>query len=241
MNKFPFQVFGIIFLQVFFSACGENPVTTRKNKSSEEEFAKQADSSFSSHYKKSAYDDVLKKFKIISFDTLKVFYDYENNLFEGKELTSQEAKFLPMEIYHNYNGQLSGVFACYQFEIDSTRIGLIARTPSEYESSSVKLFIFDTERDKAEKNYIELGQTFGDAGDGLYKASWLFKTKKKEIHSLGYRYQSYDHSVDDPSDSVVEEWRDYYLINCMSRKMDTISTDEAQLKKRFKKVLLTEE
>lgn len=232
MNRYFVGFVLIFFLQSMLTACGDST-----SKEDEKEAERIHEPNTPVVEKESRYAEMLNKFKAVSFDTLKVYYDYDDKKFKGKELTLKEAKIFPLGIEENYFGELSGVYACYRFEIDSTRLGLIARTPSEYESSSVKLFVFDKKADKLLKNYIELGQMFGDAGDSFSKTSWLFKTKNNEIHSLIYDYQSYDHQVEDTADLTIDEWESYALINCMKGKFDTLSRNETQLKKRFKRVL----
>lgn len=236
MNRYSVGFVLIFFLQSMLTACGNSA-----SKDNQEETERIHESTSPVAEKESRYAEMLNKFKMVSFDTLKVFYSYDNKKFKGKELTLKEAKVFPLGIEENYYGDLSGVFACYRFEIDSTRMGLIARTPSEYESSSVKLFIFDKKTDKILDNYLELGQMFGDAGDFFSKTSWLFKTKNNEILSLIYDYESYDHQVEDTTDFTLDEWHNYALINCMNEKFDTLSTNGAQLKKRFRRVLKEEE
>jgi len=229
----------IVFLFGFLISCGNSNV---KEVSAAEE--KKKDSVLVESADKpvipSKYAALLEKFKPISFDTLKVYYKYTGKRFDGKELTLKEAKIFPIGITENYFGKLSGVYACYQFQIDSTTLGLIARTPSEYESSSIKLFLFDTKKDVLLKEYFELSQDIGDAGDYYNRTSWLFKTKNSQIQSFVYDYSSYYHGVEDTTDETVDEWHSYFLIDCMSPKFDTISKNETQLKKRFKRVLKKE-
>lgn len=187
--------------------------------------------------KPSKYEDVLKKFKLISFDTLKVYFESEDKFYEGKELSTKEARFLPISVFENYNGgKLSGIFACYQFQIDSTTIGLIARTPSEYESSSIKLFCLDTKNDKISSQSIELGQSFGDAGAFLSKTSWIFYAMNGEVQALIYMHYS-SHDWEDTLGLEDEEEKNYFLINLKPGKLDTIYKNSGFLKKRFKKLL----
>lgn len=240
MKKLHYAIPLIFLLQGVFSSCnsGSNP---KKEGTKEEGSVQKTDSSFVQ--KKSVYDELLKKFKPISFDTLKVeyYYDTKDKKYLGKELTLKEAKSLNIEYTEPSYGKLSGVFACYQFPIDSFRTGLIARIPADYESTTIGLFILDRKKDKIAHEYFPAGIVFGDAGDAYQRISWLFRTKDKQLHSFVYDYSSYNHEVEDTTDHTIDEWRSYFLIDCMSPKFDTISKNETQLKKRFKKVLLTEE
>lgn len=185
----------------------------------------------------SMHAPTLKKFKERVFDTLKVYYDYGKNAFFGQELTLEEAKLLPIGIAENYFGKLSGVYACCRFDIDENRLGLIARTPSEYESSSIQLFFFDKQKDRFLPDYIQLGETFGDAGDAFIKTSWLFKNDKNQVQSLVYSYSSYNHEVEDPEDHTLDEWKEYALLDFSRLKTDTLSTNEHELTKRFQRIL----
>lgn len=238
MKKSHYTIPLILLLQGVFLSCSSNS-NPQKELLKEEGSVQKTDSSFIR--KKSVYDELLKKFKPISFDTLKVEYEYatKDKKFRGTELTFKEAKSMNIEYTEPGYGKLSGVYACYQFTIDSLRTGLIARIPADYESTTIGLFILDRKKDQIERNYFYLGVTFGDAGDAYQRISWLFKTKDKQLRSFVYDYSSYYHGVEDTSDHTVEEWRDYYLFNCMSPKFDTISKNEALLKKRFKNVLKT--
>jgi len=235
MGKIHFQTVCIILFIGYLTACGSNSTTPKKVV--KEEVSPAIDSSSVKEEKN--YENLLKKFKTVSFDTLKVSYSEEekNNPFFGKELTVKEAKSLPIGFTENYFGKMTGVYACCQFPIDSDRLGLITRIPAEYESTSIVLFIFDLKKNKILDEYHHLATSSGDAGETYVRTSWLFKTTNKQLHSFEYRYQT-SHEIDD---TLMTESRSYELINCMSPKFETISTNEAQLKKRFKKVLLTEE
>lgn len=235
MLKNQFPVIPVIFLCGFLIACGNKNNSGKQPK--KEEVVQKADSS--SLDKKSNYAAILEKYKFVSFDTLKVYYNYDQNdkRFSGKELTSKEAKRLPIGFRDNYFGKLSGVYACYQFHIDPVRVGLITRIPSEYESSSIILLVFDLVKDEFLDNYFYLGSSTGDAGEIYTRVSWLFKTKKNELRSFVYDYES-SHEIDD---TLTTESRYYFLVDCTKPGFDTISSSQIQLKKRFKGLLRTEE
>ena len=220
----------VVFLLTMLTSCGNS--TTPKAVPDKEPLVDAV-----SWETKSVHAETLKKFKALVFDTLKVFYDYGSKAFSGKELTLQEAKLLPIGIEENYFGKLSGVYACGRFDIDENRLGLIARTPSEYESSSVQLFFFDKQKDQFLPEYIQLGEVFGDAGDAFIKTSWLFRKDKKQLQALVYAYSSYNHEVEDTTDHTVDEWREYALLDFSKPKTDTLSTNSKVLTKRFRKVL----
>lgn len=214
--------------------------TQEKEIPQEKESAQQADSSFIE--KKSQYAAILEKFKPISFDTLFVCYHYDpkDKTFRGEELTLKEARFLPIDLHEKaYYSKLSGAYACYQFPINASHTALIARIPGEYAATSIGLFILDREKDELWKVYFYLAASFGDAGDVYFRNSWLFKAKNNQLQSFVYDYSAQDHSVYDSDNDTIEEWESYFLINCMSPQFDTLSRNEAQLKKQFKRVLKT--
>lgn len=228
--------FLLVLLPNLLFSCSSGP---EKDPAKVEVSADQADSS--SFQRKSAYEELLRKFKPVSFDTLELNYDSgygkKDKYFKGTELTLKEAKIFPLGITENFFGKLSGVYACYQFPLDSVRTALIARIPGEYEVNSLGLFIFDRKKDRILKEYLHLSVTFGDAGDVYMRTSWLIRAKNNQYQSFVYDYSSYDHQVEDTTDHTVDEWREYYLFNCMSPTFDTLSKNEVQLKKRYKRLL----
>ncbi|TSJ47917.1 hypothetical protein [Fluviicola chungangensis] len=236
MKRTNFAITLLILSQGIFLSCSSN---AKKDTPKADEPVTQVDSSL--FQKESVYAELLKKFKPISFDTLEVTYEYDtkDKRFKGQELTLKEAKIFPLGITENFFGKLSGVYACYQFPLDSTYIGLIARIPGEYDANSVGLFIFDRQKDQLLKEYLHLSVDFGDAGDVYGRTSWLIKSKNKQYQSLAYDYSAYYHEVEDTNDHTVDEWEEYYLFNCMSPKFDTISKNGTRLKKQFKRILKT--
>lgn len=186
--------------------------------------------------KESKYLDLLKKFEGISLDTLKVFSDENSEVFKGRELDSLDAILLPKEIAEAHFIDPPGIFACYKFPIDSNRIGLIARTPSEYVPSSIKLFVFNKVKDEI-TNYVELAESWGDAGDVLEKTSWLFRNKDNSINSLVWVHESHYNSVEVENDTTSESWDYHYLINISKTKIDTINKDSKVLTKEFRNLL----
>ncbi|MGV3611286.1 MAG: hypothetical protein ACO1N0_10080 [Fluviicola sp.] len=238
--KKTYYLIGLIFLLGgLFLSCSSNSKSGKDNSKAEESVQKK-DSSVVQ--KENAHAEFLNKFKSISFDTLKVeyWYDTKDKRFMGRELTLKEAKLLPIGLTEKeYYGKLSGAYACYQFLIDSSYIGLIARIPAEYEATTVGLFFFDIKKDQLLKEYFNLSVSFGDAGDAYQRTSWLFRGKNKQLQSFVYDYSSYNHEVEDTTDHTIDVWKNYYLINCSSPKFDTISKNEIRLKKQFKHQLKT--
>lgn len=234
MKRIRFLIPLVIIIPVLFQSC-----TSGSGKVPQKKQEPVAERSTSPIQLTSVHADWLKKFKPISFDTLKITYHYntKDKRFTGTALTLKEAKLFPLGITENYSDNVSGVYACYQFPLDSTRIGLIARIPGEYEVNSIGFFVFDRIKDRLEKEYMQLSVDFGDAGDVYSRSSWLIKTKNKRYQSLVYDYSAYYHEVEDTSDHTVDEWEEYYLFDCMTSRFDTLSKNEIRLKKQFKNLL----
>lgn len=190
-------------------------------------------------HKDSRFKNLLAKYKDISFDTLKVFSaeDPDSKLYKysGRKLDTTDVLLFPETIAEQYLND-DGYFACFKFLIDSSKIGLITRTPSTYASSSIKLLILDKQKDTI-TDIIELAETFGDAGDMAEKISWLLKDDLKKYKSFTWVEESHDHSVEDEKDTTVERWNNYYLIDISKSKVDTVSKDEKLLTKKFEKLL----
>lgn len=180
----------------------------------------------------SAFTNLLHKFEEIDFDTLKVFSEEEFIKFKGQPLDSLDALLFPKEIAELHFLEVPGIFACYKFSIDSNRIGLIARTPSEYLPSSIKLFIYDKKTD-AILNYIELAENFGDAGYCMDKSSWIIKNKRNMYQALIVMNEMDDHSVEESNDTTIEQWSSDYLVDLSKPRLDTITTNSKLLKRKF--------
>jgi len=190
--------------------------------------------------KQSKFKTLIDKYKSISFDTLKVHYiddtDYVHNKYFGTKLDSLEILLLPKELTELYLND-NGYYACYKFSIDNNKTALITRTPSYYEPSSIKLIILDNIKDSI-TSFIELSDSFGDAGDAWQKISWIFKDINKGYKAFVWNHTSYDHSAEDINDSTVEETNQYYLLELSKLKPDTINRDENQLKNKFSTLIV---
>ncbi|MDF2192555.1 hypothetical protein [Paraflavitalea sp. CAU 1676] len=173
------------------------------------------------------YKPLLNKFKTLNFDTLHVYSSYEQQYeYSGVALDSQSIKLLPWPLSENrFQEGSMGVFAIGQFEIDSNKVGLIARTPGDYEETSIKLLLLDKARDTISES-IELGESWGDAGDIATKDAWLYKTKDRKWQAYIWMMNAHDNSVDDPKDTTVVEEHFYYLVDFSNKSFDTISTGE---------------
>ena len=183
----------------------------------------------------SKYKNLLSKFNAISIDTLEVYSSEDYSKYRGIKMDSLDAILFPKEIAEAYFLE-HDLYACYKFEINSTEIGLLTRTPSMYVPSSIKLFIYNKTKDNISE-YIELAENWGDAGDSMEKTSWIIKNKVNEINALIRVTESHDHSVEDENDTIIESWDKYYLIDLSKPKFDTICKDSETLIKKFKPLL----
>jgi hypothetical protein len=210
-----------LFAIVIFFSCNVKPKNTQKI---------EPQTITESKYKK-----LLSKFKTITIDTIKVYssIDYEN--YKGIRLDSLDAILFPKEIAEAYFDE-DDLYACYKFEINSTKIGLLTRTPSMYVPSSIKLFIYNKTLDRITE-YIELAEVWGDEGDALEKTSWIIKSKENEINALIKVTLSNDHSVEDENDTIIESLDNHFLIDLLKPKIDTINIDSESLIKRYKLLL----
>lgn len=185
--------------------------------------------------KESRFSNLLAQFKNASADTLFVFSAGEfvqGNTYKGTAIDSISALLLPDSIGQARYETQPEVFAVCQFAIDSNRTGLIARTPSEYAPTSIKLFSYDNIKDSL-TDYVELADNWGDAGDWMIKQSWLFKDDSRHMKALICVTNGHDNSVDNPKDTTVEEQDLYYLLDLSKPRIDTISTNKKQLVEQF--------
>ncbi len=168
--------------------------------------------------------------KDLKIDTFAVFSKFDPDSvgfqFIGTVIDSIDITFFPKNIREQYaKGNKS--YTCYKFKIDSSTTGLIIRTPSEYVSSSIKLFILDNENESI-KEFIELAESIGDAGDVLEKTSWLFFDKNKNLNLLIWEKQSHENSLDENS---------YHLVQVNDKLFDTLKMTNESLSKQFDKLL----
>lgn len=187
--------------------------------------------------KESKHQKTLAYFYNIGIDTLEVESpDDSASIFYGKTIDSTGAMMFPEDIRKRHFNDPPGLFGIYKFVIDSNRLGLIARTPSEYVASSIKLFFFDIKRDTI-TNYVELGETWGDAGDILELNSWLFRDSSKHLQALIWEHQGHDNSVDNPKDTSVSTADYYTLLDISKPRIDTIFDRKEKLPKKYEPLI----
>lgn len=124
-------------------------------------------------------------------------------------------------------------YACYKFDLDANTVGLITRTPSEYESSSVKLFAWHKKTNVITLE-TELADSWGDAGDAVSKSSWLYRNQQRGWMGLIEQF-NYSESIDDTTLPISETY-DYYHFKWNGNRIDTISTDSSALVEIHKQI-----
>ena len=183
--------------------------------------------------RKEQYNILLSKFKDISFDTLLVSSlneqeRIETYKFKGQQLDSSDAVLFPKNIADHHFIDPPGLFACYKFKIDSNRTALIARTPSEYYPSSIKLFVYTNNKDTLIE-VAELAQYIGDAGALSDINSWLYKDEKNDFHAFVWQHDSQDNSVENENDTTTSSWDYFNLYNISQNKSDSLGSKKERL------------
>lgn len=181
----------------------------------------------------------LDKFKTIDFDTLKVYssdnvYDDKNFEYRGNLLDSIDAKIFPKNVIVNDIDKID-TYAVYKFKIDENYLALIARTPSEYWSSSIKLFIYNKKNEKI-IDFVEVAESIGDEGFHMDISSWILK-KKNVFEIINWIYEYDDYSVEGKNDKRIIKTNTYFLLKFENGKFDTISKNNKELEKQFSKLL----
>lgn len=176
-------------------------------------------------------DSLIHLYKAFEQDTLEIlpgaFGDPDTWHFKGTAIDSQ---LQPLLSDRRYNEDYL-FYACYKFNLDANTIGLVTRSPSEYESSSVKLFAYH-KKTKTITFETELAEEFGDAGDVLIKKSWLYHSPDNGWQAILENFSSSQYGV--PEDTVAVESYDYYHLTWNGSKIDTLSTDSSALVQVYK-------
>lgn len=183
--------------------------------------------------RQSRYAGLLSRFREKSFDTLWVYSPTDlKGEYEGVPLDSADATRFPPEIAGKHFSDPPGLFAVYRFPLGPGVTGLLARTPDWYVPSSMKLFYRDNKADSITA-YVELAQSWGDAGDFHRKDAWLFRDADSSLQALLWFYEEHDNSVEMPSDKTKTVRQSYTLLGLSGPRADTLSKDSAVLASRF--------
>lgn len=185
---------------------------------------------------------LLDKFANLNRDSICV-YSSRDNLndwgdYQGQALDSIDISLLPEELKTQHVSGHDDFFACGKIKMGPGIYGLLIRTPSVYESSSIKFFIYDSANVSLNTHY-ELAEAWGDAGDSYSLRTWLFKDSNKGIKVLAHRNDSYDNSVEDERDTTIESYNAFYLTRITTKGVDTISKDSLSLVNQYKYFLKT--
>jgi hypothetical protein len=184
--------------------------------------------------KESKYANLLALYKIINIDTLKIFtienLDSVGYEFKGTKIDTSLFSLLPKKILQD----TMPVYSIYKFNLDSLRTGLITRTPGEYKSSSIKLLIYDKQKD-AISDYFELSELVGNDGNTLEKTAWLYRGQDKIPMCFLKEEFTHDRSVEDENDTTVTATNNYYLVGFKKNKHDTIDKKAGYLFEKFKR------
>lgn len=178
-------------------------------------------------------NQLLKLYKNISADTLEVDPQPGEEVtpwkYRGTLIDSSLLALLPVELraYEPF------FYACYKFDLDANTIGLITRTPSEYESSSIKLFALHKKTNTITLE-TELADSWGDAGDAVSKSSWLYRNPQSGWMGILEQF-NYSESIDDTTLPISETY-DYYHFKWDGNRIDTISTDSSALVAVYKQI-----
>jgi len=163
--------------------------------------------------------------------------DVNSYKYKGQQLDSTDAILFPPNIAKAHFNDPPGLFACFKFRIDSTKIGLIARTPSEYYPTSIKLFIYRPDVDTLEEN-SELAESIGDAGAARNIDSWLFKDSNKNIQIFTWIHDSEDNSVDNEKDTTISNWNSFVLSNITTHKVVKLDSTIDKLPLHLKRFVI---
>lgn len=181
------------------------------------------------------YAELLSLYQPITVGNFKVysttnFYD-EAYKFKGKKLNDAQVQLLPKKAISG--DPASGLFATYKFIIDANRTGLLTRSPGQYDSSSIKLLIYDKRKD-AITDCFQVAEKWADAGDAFEAQSWLFKNADKSINCVLWEQSIHDGKLDEEEDTTRKVSQHYYLFGFKKAIHDTLSTNAKAVFEKFK-------
>jgi hypothetical protein len=176
-------------------------------------------------------DTLLEKLHEIAADTLEVYSTNETENatfpFHGFKLDSLEIGTLPKKMRERFLYD-PDFYGCYKLRIDSSHIGLIVRTPSEYVTSSIKLFVLDTSNKVILDTYVELAESIGDAGYLMTKRTFVFNDGFR-LNYLIWKQESEDMSIEDESDTTVRTSHTLNLLTFRKNTFETLDNKTAKL------------
>ncbi len=186
----------------------------------------------------SKFSVFLNSYSETSFDSLDLYasYELENKEFKfhGTKLDSLSVSILDKSA--SPDSQTEGYFACYRFKIGDSLVGLITRAPSYYSSTAIKVFIYD-ESSRLIVKTIDGADIFGDAGDASQFSTRIIKSDRPLF--LTYGWSSYDRSVENENDTIVEKSNYFLLTQLINGRLDTISKDSSTIASKFPHAIST--
>jgi hypothetical protein len=189
----------------------------------------------------SSFNKLSVYYKDTTFADLFIYPDtaYIDSLFffKGKQIDSITFNLLAENVTRGLPWT-EGFYGIYSFKLNSQFVGLLTRTPGEYSTTALSLWIYDIAKDSIVNN-IQLADIFGDAGDAQTTNSYIFFDKESTLNALTLIHYTHDHSLDDVEfpDSKVDESYSYYLTKINADKIDTLSKDSTALIKQYAKQL----
>lgn len=183
---------------------------------------------------KSQYAGLLSLYQPVGISTFKVFsttdfYD-AGYKFKGKPITTDLVHLLPKQMLSEDDG--ASYFATYQFSIDANRTGLLTRSPGQYDASSIKLLIYDKQKD-AITDCFQVAEKWHDAGDAFEAVSWLYQNPDKSISCALWEQSVHDGKLDEEADTTRKVTDHYYLLGFKKAVHDTLSTNAKAIFTRF--------
>jgi hypothetical protein len=228
MKKLTFRLFISVplFLLCTLTSCGVEPITEKPT-----ELPVPLKLS-----KLSVLDPLFKD--LVITDTFFLYSPWSDDAhykFKGMPMDSLQVLALSSQESNRYT-YFKDFGACFQFPLDSSRVALIARVPGEYESTVLKLFMFDVQKDSV-IHTLCLADVFGDAGEVMWYSSCLFRDKSHKLTLATHWHSEYSHSVDNENDTTVERWNKFYLIDLSDIHADTLSKDSATIVDRYPEIM----
>lgn len=174
----------------------------------------------------SKYEALLNLYQPITITTFRVFSTtnfYDNAYkFKGKQIDDSMVGLLPKKMLSTDDG--ASYFATYKFAIDANRTGLLTRSPGQYDASSIKLLIYDKQKD-AITDCFQVAEKWHDAGDTFEAVSWLYKNADKTLNCVLWEEGVHDGKLDDEADTTRKVTTHYYLYGFKKAVHDTLSRD----------------
>lgn len=175
---------------------------------------------------------------LIIEDTFYVYSSWggpDNHPFKGVPMDSMQVALLTYDLKMSYS-YFKDVGACYKFPLDASRFALITRVPGEYESTAIKLFVFDVEKDSVVQT-LSLADVFGDAGESMSYSSCIFREKNHGLKVATQWQSEYSHNVDNENDTTVERWNRFWVLDLGKHTGDTLLKDSATIADTYPQII----